>query len=87
MTMEQRCSHCSDPLDNQVICHEPMTGEPLCRSCLATLYRQEYIREIEGEDLQTLRGRVISSLDDEDTLRQIASNLAARDIIDVADLI
>jgi hypothetical protein len=60
----------------------------MCVSCAETVLRQEYIREIDEEDLPELCNRVsVCITQDTSAMRAVASYLAARGLIDVNDLI
>ena len=82
----KECSKCENTFTGNTI--DPLSKEPFCPSCLETILRDEYFKEISEKNLGALRRRLEDMLrKSPDSLIEVAAFLAAKNKIKWQDLI
>ena len=67
---------------------DPISWERVCMPCLEDLLRQDYLRDLDSEDLAELKDRVIEVIaGDAGLLIEVAAKLAARGVLEIEDLL
>jgi len=86
MKLREHCEICGGvPLSPN---REPLSREPICMDCLEDVLRQEYLQELEPEDLVKLRRRIEELLrKTPQSLIEVAAHLGARGLIKYEDLL